>query len=371
MRRILILFLFLFTITNAQEEDVRISEGEIKDAFNKLFNGLSISGQWFLSYQNGEFNSEKYNEFLLKRGYLTIEKKFSDRISARVTQDIAVDRDGDGEGDIELRLKYLFIRYSFDNFGFFTKPQIEFGLVRRAWLDFEQKINRYRLQGTMFLERYRLTSSADYGVIFLTNFGGSVDQEFQKNVNSNYNGKFGSFALGVFNGGGYHAIEYNNNKAIEGRLSLRPLPNLFPGLQFSYNGLWGKGNTAAQPDYYINAGFVSVETERGVLTGQYYKGKGFENGTSVDAMGNSYEQDGYSIFGELKIHEINTSLIGRYDRFNQDRISMISKKEGFIGGIAYYFLGKNKLFLGYDRRNDINLGTKDYEFFEFAVELRF
>ena len=371
MRKILVLFFAVLTLLSAQENEVDLNEEDLKSAFFKLFNGLSISGQWFLGYQNGEFQSQPNNEFLLKRGYLTIEKKFSKNISARVTQDISIDRDGDGEGDIELRLKYLYIRYNFGNFGFFTKPFVEFGLVRRAWIDFEQKINDYRLQGTMFLDRYKITSSADYGVIFVSNLGGTLPKDYLENVNSSYAGKYGSFALGVFNGGGYHAIEYNNNKVVEGRLSLRPLPSIIPGLQFSYNGLWGKGNTAAEPDYRINAGFISFENQRTVLTAQYYDGVGYENGSSVDANGNAFNQNGYSFFGELKLHEIDCSLIGRYDRFEQDRLTSTQIKEGFIAGIVYHFLGKNKILLNYDQRKDKSTNSKDYEFVEIVVELRF
>ncbi len=371
MKKLLLILLLAVSLLNAQEEEINVDEDDLRNAFFKLFNGLSISGQWFLGYQNGENQSQRTNEFLLKRGYLTIEKKFNKNISARVTQDISLDRDGDGEGDVELRLKYLYLRYSFNDFWFLSKPFIEFGLVRRTFVDFEQKINNYRVQGPMFLDRYRLASSADYGVIFVSNLGGSINAKFKEDVNSNYAGRYGSFALGVFNGGGYHAIENNNNKIFEGRLSIRPLPDILPGLQFTYNGLWGKGNVAAEPEYKINNGFVSFEHQRLVLTAQYYDGKGLENGTAVDALGKSFDQNGFSFFGELKLHEINISLIGRYDRFKQNRINSISEKEGFIAGIAYHFLGSNKILLDFDQRRNTDTKIKDYEFVELAVELRF
>lgn len=60
------------------------------------------------------------------------------------------------------------------------------------------------------------------------------------------------------NGGGYHAVEVNENKSVEPRLSLRPFGDILPGLQTHYVGAYGKGNTTYSPDWILNGGMVFV-----------------------------------------------------------------------------------------------------------------
>ncbi|MCB1129196.1 MAG: hypothetical protein KDM81_22040, partial [Verrucomicrobiae bacterium] len=163
---------------------------------------LSIDMQWFLSYQAGESDGASFNQFALKRGYVNIKKKINGTFSGRITTDITTDREGDGEGDVEMRLKYLYLKTQLPSLGVFHKPYLEFGLVHRPWIDFEQAINIYRVQGTMFLERNDVINSGDFGVVLMSLFGGEMDRDYKKTVNGSFPGKYGSMAFGVFNGGG-------------------------------------------------------------------------------------------------------------------------------------------------------------------------
>lgn len=61
-------------------------------------------GQWFLGYRYGEVYREKVNLFTLKRGYITLKNRFSERWSVRFTQDITLDQEGNDKGNVELRL---------------------------------------------------------------------------------------------------------------------------------------------------------------------------------------------------------------------------------------------------------------------------
>jgi hypothetical protein len=146
----------------------------------------------------------------------------------------------------------------------------------------------------------------------------------------------------------------NRNKVLEGRLTLRPLPDLIPGLQFTYFGITGKGNKDTNPDWNVNLGFVSYEHEYVVLTGQYYKGKGNQSGED------EYDKDGYSFFTEIKPHK-KFSLIGRYDYFDpNDDISKDENKR-YIVGVAYHIdkRHKNMVVLDYDYVNYKDNSKKD------------
>ncbi|MDQ7816516.1 MAG: hypothetical protein RDU14_05775 [Melioribacteraceae bacterium] len=360
----ILLLLNNFLLAQSEENDLR-------EFIGKVFNDITFSGQWFLSYQSGRFNDVSDNEFLLKRGYITFQKKFSNRFSARITQDVVVDREGDGEGDIEIRLKYGFLRYQFDGGDFFYKPYVEFGLVSRPWIDFEQSINRYRVQGTMFLERNGILSSADYGFSFVSLLGGELDEEYQKNVSKSFPGKYGSIAIGIYNGGGYHAIEKNENKTIDGRLSLRPLPEKIPGLQLSFVCAYGKGNVGTSPDYNTYAGIISFESKPFDITGTYYKGTGFEDGSRLDSSGKPPSNRGYSFFADLNIPNTAFSLIGRYDYFSSELAPVSITSKRFVAGIAYYFLEDSKIIIDYDRIKRNNTINNDDYIFEIAVEFRY
>lgn len=329
---------------------------------------LTFSGQWFLAWQSFTEQDSSLNQFALKRGYVTFQKNFNSRFSARITQDIAVDHEGDGMGDIEIRLKYGYLRYSFEKLLFLTKPFAEVGLVHRPWIDFEQKVNRYRVQGAMYLERASLLRSADYGVTFGALIGDALADDSQQFFSSHYPGKYGSLTVGIYNGGGYDIIENNNNKLLEGRLSLRPVPKRVPGFQCHYIGAHGKGNTTAAPDFSLNALSLTLEQHNIVLVSTLFAGRGNAFGTLVDNHGHSLRQNGYSQFAELRTCRMGASLFGRYDRLRTHLSGNDRYCEIYIAGLACSIFEKARLVadIEYQKRREMN--TKHQKTFEIAIE---
>ncbi len=320
---------------------------------------FSIGGDWFMAYQ--KFVPNRNNDaFKLKRGYLTFKKQFSDVYSARYTQDITIDNEGDDAGNVELRFKYCYLKTRIPSFAFFSHSYIEAGLVHRPWIDFEEHINKYRVQSKMFLEKTGIINSADFGLTFISMLGGRIDREYQRSVNEAFPGKYGSVAIGVYNGGGYHALEINNNKTIEGRLTLRPFPENLPGLQTSYSMAYGKGNDTLISDFQVNLFFLSYETRFAVLTAQYYFGKGNKCGN------NELRNDGYSFFGEFLIPKTDFTLFSRYDHFHTEEEPSCNN---IIAGVAYYFYRDNKILFDFDRISRENGGTD--RIYEIALEIRF
>lgn len=301
-----------------------------------------IGGVWYLTYRIGKSEGETFNRFGIERGYINIRHTLTDRWSGRITPDVTLD----DFGDVKVRLKYAYGDLKLDDAGIFTSPHIEMGIAHRPWLDYEEHINLYRNQGTMFLERVHLFNSADFGVTLFSLLGGEIDEEFQETVTDSYPGRWGSVAVGVYNGGGYHAKEQNENKTLEARLSLRPFPDAVPGLQVSYLGMYGKGNTEQGPDFTVNSLFGSYETRDVVLTAQRYFGEGDQKGTFIDDDGVAVGQDGYSFFAEWKLHEPGLSLIGRYDSFDSDAEGADSDR--LILGVAYHIQGHSKILVDYD-----------------------
>ncbi|MFC1661246.1 hypothetical protein ACFL3S_07300 [Gemmatimonadota bacterium] len=325
----------------------------------------TIGGTWYLSYRVGKEGGETFNRFGIDRGYINIRHRLTDRWSGRITPDVTLD----DFGDAKVRLKYAYGDVKLDDAGFLTSPHIEFGISHRPWLDYEEHISLYRNQGTMFMERAHLFNSADYGFTFFSLLGGEVDEEYQETVTSAYPGRWGSVAVGLYNGGGYHAKEANENKSLEARLSIRPFPDAAPGLQISYLGMFGKGNTEESPDFTVNTVFASYETRDVVLTAQRYFGEGDSRGRFVDDDGVAVEQDGTSLFAEWKLHGPGMSIIGRYDTFNSDAEDGDSDR--FIAGVAYHIKGHSKILMDLDIESPDGFDTIDSRVLKLGLEFNF
>lgn len=356
-KQLFLLFYLLLCLSFAYSEDNSKSPS--------LIENTTISGQWFVN--NIYDDASRIDRFSLKRGYFTIKSKLNDMFSVRYTQDITIDNEGSDAGNVEMRLKYLYMKMQLKEIEMLKDSYFEIGLVHRPWLDYEEHINRYRVQGQMYIERYGIVNSADFGITFVSLIGGEINKDYQKNVSKSYPGKYGSIALGVYNGGGYHAVEFNNNKTFEGRLSLRPLPTVYPGFQLTYNYIIGMANTITnQSDFIVNILMLSSQNEHHTATVQYYNGIGDFRGHYATNLGRSLHNTGYSLFGELDIPSTSIALMGRYDNFSSE-INKIFDQETTIAGIAYKFL-KSKVLLDINRniQHDITINT-----IELALEIIF
>jgi hypothetical protein len=344
-KKILLLLMpgFLFLPLNGQSDSTR-----------KFF---TIKGDWFMASQWLSPNQDN-NAFKLKRGYLTVETRFNDVFSARYTQDITIDDEGDDAGNVELRFKYCYLKTALPDLSFFTNSYFEVGLVHRPWIDFEEHINDYRVQSEMFLERGKVISSADFGITYVTLLGGKLDPEYQQSVSNSYPGKYGSISLGVFNGAGYHALENNNNKTVEGRFTVRPLPEHIPGLQVSYNMAFGKGNDSLSSDFRMNSFCLSHESCWLTLTAQYYFGKGNMSGTSQS------NNDGYSFFGEFVIPNTKFMVFSRYDYFHDHATDPY---QIMVGGFGCRFFKQNKILFDMDWSDKSSVRR----IYEIALDIRF
>jgi len=312
--------------------------------------GLSLSGLAYVDYSNGVQpepgdGDKSYNDFTLTRGYITLQKTMLPWMSARFTLDIHKESD---TGDYNERVKYLYAELRPADIGFLTQMKSEIGLGHIPWLDFEEHINPYRCQGTMAIERAHVFNSADTGISIRGNLGGRLEDAKAKTGNSHYDGRWGSWHVGVYNGPGYHGTEKNNNKLVEGRLTLRPLPDTVPGLQLSYFGVYGEGNEEPEnndcPDYTVNLGMLSYEHPWVTLTAQYFATEGNKDGKWIDSTGEALDTEGYSLFADVKlpIMDRKVAVFARYDHFDMDDDSVISSDAAYDpkSAISVHFTGK-------------------------------
>ena len=333
----------------------------------KFFKMFKFETLFYLHYRYGneagdsenlEDGYGKYNKFNIGRGYLTMKVKPVKWFEGRITLDAHQD---DG-GDMNVRLKYLYGKFTvpFES-KILTEPNLEFGIVHMPWLDYEEHINWYRCQGTMFMERNKLFNSADFGVSVGMLLGRKLPEKYREEVSSKYPGTWGSLAIGVYNGGGYHALETNVGKNFEARLSVRPLGFIFPNIQLSYFVIIGHGNVEETDDYNApkwrsHTAMASFEHKYIALTSQFVYGRGNQKGDFVDwenaedpdtgeeihvGIEDVHDYLGASGFLEVKLPWIKSSLIGRYDWFEKEG----KNTQRIIAGYAFHFYKQHKNFI--------------------------
>lgn len=353
---------------------------------DKSLEGIKFGILGYIDYSEGDLplangEPQHYNQFTLTRGYLTVEKKFQPWLGARFTLDLSQDK-GDNltvndvsgstttattykvpddlEGSYMVRVKYLYAVLYPQDLGPFTNMKVEVGMGHIPWLDFEEHVNPYRCQGTMAIERAGVLNSADIGVSIMGNFGGELEDAEKKTGNKSYNGRYGSWHIGIFNGGGYHAPEANQNKVAEGRGTLRPLPDVIPGLQLSYFYIGGDANTKYTfkhdnywPAYRVQIGMLSFEHPVVTFTAQYFETEGNAKGNWLywNHKGpHALQTVGQSYFLRVRAGaESKFSVLGRYDYFDIDPEDKILKNgEGAYSMITYgmaYDLHKGNLIM--------------------------
>ena len=337
---------------------------------------VKLSGLFYIGYEMGELKDEDLGRFFISRAYLTAEAKILPFLSARITLDTSQDLEGDGRGDMELRLKYAFAKLDFGDWRAFQKVNLEAGIVHMVWLEFEEHVNRYRMRGPMFMERSGIFNSADFGLTLAGGLGSDLGEDYRKQVNSKYSARRGSFALGIYNGAGYHGVEANSNKATEARFTFRPFPESLPGLQASGMAIVGDGNVTGEsetiPDWSTYNGFVSYEHRRGAVTAQYVKGKGNQRGIWVepDDPSEATPFTGWAVFGEWRFgpHWLATGGYDDFDRVSVARDFSFNRVYAALG----YDLGKhNILMFDWDRRVFDDSTLPIDERYQIVLQLKF
>jgi hypothetical protein len=82
-------------------------------------------------------------------------------------------------------------------------------------------------------------------------------------------------------------------------------------------------------------------------------------------------QNGYSLFGELKLFKSKISVIGRYDHFMQEFPSVDLTTRRSIAGLAFHFIRGSKILLDYDYVDYPDHVREDSYVYEVAIELKY
>jgi hypothetical protein len=267
----------------------------------------------YLQYDAELKNRDGYNAFDVTRGYINITGDVAKNVRFRITPDLRRVSDGSLAGSLVFRVKYAFAE--FDNL-LGDKSWLRFGVHQTPWLDFEESINRYRVQGQMFAEREGLIpGSGDFGVGYLTPLPGN----------------YGEINVGVYNGEGFTRAEANKFKSVQGRATFRPFPKaaIAKGLRLSgfYDAGWYDQGRPRRHGIVM----ASFEHTHFVGTAQGVAATERPTPLPVDA-----EPRGYSAFAEVRQGLQGWAGLVRFDHFDPDRLTADNSDRRVIAGVAYW-----------------------------------
>ena len=274
---------------------------------------IRIGALSYLQYDVELENREGFNYFDVTRMYLNINAQVSNRVRFRFTPDIRRISDGSLAGSLVARVKYAFAQFD-------TTPGawVRVGAHQTPWLDFEESINRYRVQGTMFAEREGLIpGSSDFGASYLSPLP---------------NG-YGEMHGGVFNGEGFGQPEANKYKSAQARLTVRPFPNGGTARGLRLSGFFNAGWYAAHRPRQLGILMGSFEHRNLVATLQTLRATEEPTATSGEI-----DRSGWSVFVEPRQGPSGFAALLRYDSFDPNRGGGNNAQDRVIAGGAYWFV---------------------------------
>ncbi|PYS93441.1 MAG: hypothetical protein DMF50_13485 [Acidobacteria bacterium] len=266
--------------------------------------------------------------FNVTRAYINITGNISHNVSFRVTPDVSrLTTTTTGlaagekvstslDGSLTYRLKYAYGQFNLDDK--WTKGSwVRLGVHHTPYVDWEEGIYRYRFQGQIFVEREGFMSSSDFG------------------LSAHYSapGNFGDVHVGYYNGDTYSKAEANDQKAIQIRGTLRPMPQagVLKGLRLTAfydadNYIQGDARrrfiyTATFEHKYVNAGFEHLDAAD-------------RSGPVVPAAAEVKSQ-GYSVWVVPRSPKGWEGLL-RFDHLKPNK-NVDAAKDRKIAGVAYWF----------------------------------
>jgi hypothetical protein len=278
----------------ARAQDVKVS-------------GVSYA-QWMAELNSGP-DSTHLNSFDVTRAYVNVRGSFGGGVSTRITTDLY----RDANGSYNIRLKYAYVGWTPKN----SPVTLLFGQVQTPWLDYEEGLWGYRMQGPMALDRNHYLNSSDIGF--------AMSGNIQKHLFD--------FYVGAYNGEGYHHGEADRHKDVMARASVRLLESDDTG---SRGGL--------RLTAYGQLGAPTSGGKRNRAIGQLsYKSKLVTLATSIAATADSTTSAGpgdvhgvvASTYGVLNVPNSDVSFIGRMDLINPNKDVSGDKRTEWIFGMAY------------------------------------
>jgi hypothetical protein len=243
-----------------------------------------------------------------------ITRSYINGLATRVTADIY----RNGDNSLAYRLKYAYAAFTPGG----SPLTFKLGEIHTPWLDWEEALWDYRMQGQMAMERGGYLSSSD--------FGAGVDGNWKKDLVN--------MQVGLYNGENYNRGTGDQRKDAMARVSARLLEtddvSRIGGLRLTGYGQVGKPTGGGIRDRWI--GMLSYKSKMLTLAGEYARTKDRQDAPPAPATPTAeIEGEVMSFFGVVKIPNTRAAVIGRVDLTDPDKDVSNNRQTRFIGGVSY------------------------------------
>jgi hypothetical protein len=266
--------------------------------------------------------------FNVARAYINVTGQLNHLFAFRITPDIVRETTAGSAiaGSMTLRLKYGYMQMHLDDWlwrGTFVRA----GMIQTPYVDFEESVYRYRFQGPTFTDREGYLTSSDYGAVARTLLPRG----------------YGEIYGGLYNGEGFARADPNDQKAVELRATIRPLPssNLPRGLRVT--AFYSGDHTVKNADRRRATAIVTFEHRFLNMAWSWLDAVDQATPTAprVAGRGQSFWITPRAPLGPPPVAPpagmVRASLEGlfRYDRLEPDR-EHPGLKQRWISGVAYW-----------------------------------
>jgi hypothetical protein len=226
---------------------------------------VSVTGVVYTQYQYSDAPIAAKSTFDMTRAYVNVLGRFSNGITTRVTTDILPNPGGNQT----IRLKYAFAAWTPTG----SSLTYKLGMIHTPFVDWEETLWDYRMQGTIAVDRNGAMTAADIGV----------------GVDGHWKGEQVNAQFAIVNGEGYAGGTGDFHKDAEARVSVRLQPtndnSRVGGLRATgYVGIGKVTGTGADRNRYL--GMLSYRTNQYTVAGEFVSVKNAAvTGSIISAFG--------------------------------------------------------------------------------------
>src|SRR5467141_4549221 len=283
---------------------------------------VTVSGVAYLQYLYQLKDTAAHNNnFDVTRAYINVLGRFSGGVSTRITADIQ--RVGAGDNSLRYRLKYAFVAYTPQG----SSLTYKLGQIHTPFIDWEEALWDYRMQGQMAMERGGYLSSSDFGL----------------GVDGNWKADRVNMQVGIYNGESYSGGTGDKRKDLMGRVSVRVSEtddaSRVGGLRVTAYGHYGKPTGGGLRSRLL--GMVSYRSKQVTLAGEYATTRDSTTGAKLPGTV-------ASVFGVYHFSNSKAALLARVDLTDPNTNVGNNRLTRFIGGASYQLSPNLRLLAALD-----------------------
>jgi hypothetical protein len=311
---------------------------------------LTVNGVVYAQYMYQDFPvaGVRVNNFDIKRAYINAIGRLGSGVFTRVTVDLYNPPGATTDSSRTIRLKYAYFGYTPVG----SDWTFKLGEIHTPWIDWEEALWDYRVQGQMALERGGYLTSSD--------FGAGVDYKLGAD---RINGQ-----VAIVNGEGYSKGTGDFRKDVQLRVSARVMDtndsSRVGGVRVSGYGQYGKPTSGGTRSRFL--GMLSYRTKQITLAGEYAITKDSVTAPAAPEVSGAVA----SVFGVYKLSNSRFAVLGRLDVTDPNTDVGNNKQTRIIAGVSYQVSPDLRLLVDLDRVS-FEAGTTAHSQALFQAQINF